>query len=153
MGIFAPSERHASLKEIPAVGAQHRDFARVETRAEQETIEPVVFDFTAPRGGKGILEVCLQAGVLDVETLAVLELEVLDPRSAALGPHELVGTLGDDPEAEVLQHGQQVGDRHRVAELHDLEMDSFGFRQRRAVQLQAHRLRMLAKRFQVGEVL
>ncbi len=147
------AERHAGLQKVAAIGPQYRDLAGVEAGAEQEAIETVVLDFTAPGGGESVLEVCFQARVIDVETLAVLELEILDPRGAAFRPHEFVGALGDDPEAEVLQHGQQVRDRHRIVKLHNLQMHTFGFRVRRTMQLEAHGLRLFAQSLQVREVL
>ena len=61
---------------------------------------------------------------------------------AAFGPGELVRTLGDDPQAEVLQHRQQVGDRHGLAELDDLQVHALGLLLGRAMQVEAQRLRL-----------
>ena len=63
---------------------------------QQQSIEAVVLDIPAPGGQEAFREVHFDLGNLDRETVAVLELEVLDPGRAAFGPGKLVGPLGDD---------------------------------------------------------
>src|SRR5450759_3697853 len=82
--------------------------------------------FRAPRGGEGLLERGLDARDVNAQPVAVLKFEILYPGRATVRPGELVGPLGDDPQAEVLEHRQEVGDRNRFAELGDLQVQSAG---------------------------
>ena len=88
-----------------------------------------------------------------ISPVALLELEVLDPRRAAFRPVQRIRTLGDDAQPEVLQHRQHVRDRHRVAELHDLQVHALLLLPRRPVQVQSQGARIDAQQLQVRQVL
>ena len=145
------TERYARLQKIAAVGAQHDDLARAEAGGEQQPVEAVVLHRAAPGRGQGLLEVAFQPCDVDFQPLAVLELEVLDPRGAAFRPAQLVRPLGDDAQPEVLQHRQQIRDGYGVAELDDFEVHAFQLLLG-AAQRQAQRLRLGAQCLQIGEV-
>ncbi len=82
----------------------------------------------------------------------MLQLEVLNPGGAALGPGELIGPLGDDAQPEVLQHRQQVRDRHRLAEPCDLQVQPRRDLLTRAMQTEAQGERLCAQRLQIRDV-
>ena len=147
------AERHTRLQQIAAICAQHHDLARGKPRCEQQTVEAVVLNLPAPHRGERFFECRLDARNVDAQRVAVLELEILDPGRTALGPCNLIGAFSDDAQAKILQHRQEVGYRHRHAELHDLQMHSLGNLARRAMQVEARGLRLGAQRFQVLQIL
>ncbi len=144
------AEGRAGLQQVAAVGTQHHHLAGVEFGREQQAVEAVVLDRPAPGRAEGVAEDRLDALDLDDEAVAVLELEVLDPGGAAFGPGELVGTFGDHAQAEVLQHRQHVRDRHRIAELQDLQVQALQHLRGRAVEIEPQRLGLPAECLEVG---
>ncbi len=80
------------------------------------------------------------------------EFEILDPCAAAAGKLQLVGPFGDDLEAHVLQHGQQVRDRDRVLTAEDLEEELVLAARIGPVDVQVQALRFLVARLEEGHV-
>src|SRR6185437_11998306 len=146
------AERHAGLQQVAAVGTHYHDLPRAQAGAEQQAVEAVVLERPGPGGGEGFAEVALRARDVDAGAVAVFEFEVLDPGGTAVRPGELVGALGDDAQAEILQHGQHVRDRYRVAELDDLQMHALAALAGGAVQVQLQRLRVRAQAFEIAKI-
>ena len=76
------AEGNTGLQQVAAVGAHHHDFARTQSRAQQQAIEAIVFDFAAPRRQESFLEQRLEGGDVRALQVARFELEVLDPHRA-----------------------------------------------------------------------
>ena len=122
------AERHAGLQQVAAVGPQHHDLRVPELGGEQQAVEAVVLERRRARRRRRLrVKSGLGSRRSRSEAVAVLELEVLDPGRAALGPGELVGALGDHAQSEVLQaSAARRRSAARLAELDDLQMHAFG---------------------------
>ncbi len=83
----------------------------------------------------------------------MLELEILDPGRTAFGPGQLIRPFGNHPQAKVLQHRQQVGDGHRIAELDDFQVHADRDLPDRPVQAHPQGDASSAQRFQVRQIL
>ena len=119
------AEWQAGLQQIAAVGAQYHQLAHGQRRGQQQAVEAVVLDLAAPAREYGLDEARLDLLDVECQAGAVLEFEVLDVGAAGdIGQRDPPRALRHHPQAEVLHHRQQVGDRDRLAGLDDAEMQA-----------------------------
>ncbi len=119
-------ERHARLQQVLAAGAEQVDLAPVQAGQHDQPVEPVVLAAPAPYLLEGILELVAHAVEIDFGVVGRTHVEILDPDAMAVRNRQLIGALRDDAHAQVLEHRQNIGERHRVAVLEDLEAQQTG---------------------------
>ena len=113
------AERNARLTQILRIGAQHHDLARRHAGGNDHAVEAVVLDFAAPDAFERFLERLADCGDIDGETRH--HAEVVNPDADAVGQADFIRQLVDDPQAHVLQHRQDIGQRQRTVAVEYLE--------------------------------
>ncbi|CAB4853731.1 unannotated protein [freshwater metagenome] len=103
------TEREPDLAQVTRVRPQHLDLSGGETGSEHEPIEAVDLHRSGKLGEKCALHL-IPGGVRHVGTLGHLHADIVQPHTR-LRQIEVERTLVDGPETEVVEQGQQVGDR------------------------------------------
>ncbi len=113
-------QREPDLPQIFRVGAQDDDLERGHARRDHQAVEIVVLDFAAEDAAERVLEHRLQRLRVGVEQRR-LDAEVVQPDRRLRRRRDLVRPLVDHPEAHPLEHREAVGERHRRADVEELE--------------------------------
>ena len=103
------AEREPGLPQIFGVGAQHGNLAPVEAGGQHQTVEIVAFSGAGENLPEGILEDAAHAFDVEFFGTLVVQAEIVQPDSWAVGPGDFVGALLNDPDAHVFEHGQRGG--------------------------------------------
>ena len=113
----------ARLAQVADIGAQDHHLAPAEAGPYDQAVEAVILHLAVPDALEGLLEIVANRREIDFPAIAAHE-EIMDIDGLALitGPHG-EGMLGNHLEAHVLEHGQDVGEGHRLATVIHLEMD------------------------------
>ena len=120
----AVAERGAGLAQVPGDRTQDGDVAPAQAGAQHQPVETVVLHVAVPDAGERLLEALADLVGVDLAVGLVGQAEVVDPGRRAVARADLVRPLVGDPQAHVLEHRQDLGQRDRRA---------------RAEQLAAHR--------------
>ncbi len=73
------AERHSGLQQVAAIRAQYDDLPDQQSGGEQQPVEAVILHFSRPGGGESLAKGDLHAADADLQPLAMLQFEVLDP--------------------------------------------------------------------------
>ena len=102
-------ERDPRLTQVFAYGADHRDLTAGEPSREDEAIQSVVLELSAPDAEERIMEVVAYPFGVGHRNLHT---EVVDPRGRPIAGRDLIGPLVDDVGAHVLECRQHVRQRY-----------------------------------------
>ena len=94
----------------------------MQPRPENEPVVAVIFHLAGPDAGETLVEPVANRREIEVVAVAHDEAEIVNPdRLAGAGRLDFEGDLRHHPEAHVLEHRQDVGQRQHLAGLVDLE--------------------------------
>ena len=148
------AEGQAGLQQVAPAGAQHDDLSRIQRGRQQQPVEAVVLEFPAPGRDAGGDEARLDRLERQRQAGGVLEFEVLDAGAAGeVRQRDPPRPFGQYPQAEILHHRQQVGDRDRIAGLDDPQRHAGLRRAGGAVQVQSQALGGPRQCLEVAQVL
>ena len=131
---IALAERQPGLQQVAAHRAQHTDLPGAERGGEQQAIESVVLDLAAPHGEKGFDEARLDMGNIEVMAEAMLNLEIL--HAGRLRQCQQIRMFGQNAQAEVFHHRQQIRDRYRRTRFDEFEIHARERHAARSMQVQ-----------------
>ena len=132
------AEGDSRLPQILAERAQDDDVPPLQPGPRDQTIESVVLDLAVPDARERLLKLVPDAARTKFDAGRRLQTEIVDPdRRVAVRGLDLEGTLLDDPEAHVLQHGKGVRQRQRPATMEELEPQRVPGRLVRPIQVHA----------------
>ena len=118
-------EWRAGLLEEPGERAEERDEAPVESRLEDERVQPVRLGLAPEKRHQGRLDRRLDEGDVDRPARGSLDRHVVEPDARVLLDPEgrdAVGALVDDAEPQVLEERHALGKRHRAPAREHLEV-------------------------------
>ena len=114
------TERRADLAQVLRVRAEDRHVAAREAGSQHQAVEAVALGLASPEPSECLAERRPVDVVVERLEVGAAQPDVVDPKGRSRGGMHLVRSLVDDSDAHVLEQGQDVRERHRLADAEEL---------------------------------
>ena len=149
----ALAERNSGLQQVAAAGSQHRHLAHAQLSRDQQAVEAIIIERAGAHGAKRGDQLLCHARYRYAMKIVMFQLEILQPRPAAIRPVQPIGPLGNHAQTKVLEGRQYLRDRQRFAATDDAQVHALVRLARRAVESQLHRIDGGVQALQIDNVL